>query len=370
VVRTPDISLVISSFERPRNLERSLTSIARQAGVDGRFEVVISDDGSEDETAELVRAFARSVDFPVRYVTHPHEDFQLARCRNEGAMASRAPYLLFLDGDCVLPPDHVALHLEKRREGIVMGGDCVRLGRDISERVTVESVKRGDLPEVPASELKRLRVQAWKARFYNLIQHPTKPKVIGNNIGIWRSDYESINGYDENFIGWGCEDDDFRIRVHRAGLTVRSILDWTFTYHLWHPADPSQPQRWRQGRNVGYFSRPVRLTRCRNGLRKRSNKDLGISYAGIPRDLERAGNLIRATAPEGAGEVEVLILPGSGRFSGRADCNILVVLDDAPEARKHVPKAHLVIFECGDRGVAHDSRMGWPEVDQALAAVQ
>lgn len=345
-------------------------SVGRQVGVDGRFELVISDDGSQDATAALVDAFARAVDFPVRFVTHPHEGFQLARCRNEGAAASRAPYLLFLDGDCVLPPDHVARHLEKRRKGVVMGGDCVRLDEDASERVTVESLKRGDLPEAPASELMRLRIQAWKARFYNLIRHATKPKVIGNNIGIWRSDYESINGYDENFIGWGCEDDDLRIRIHRAGLTVRSILHWTFTYHLWHPADPSQPKRWKEGRNVAYFSRPFRLTRCRNGLRKRSNEDLWISYAGIPRDSARASDLIRATAPKGRGEVEVLVLPGSGRFSGNADCNILVVLDDTPEARKHIPKAHLVIFDCRLPGVAEDISMGSPEVNRALATVR
>src|SRR6266481_4643090 len=101
-----EIALLVSTFQRPAHLRRVLKSIAAQRGVSGALEVVVSDDGSQDDTHEIVRQFAEAASFPVHLTTHPHDGFQLARIRNEGAAASTAPYLLFLDGDCVLPPDH------------------------------------------------------------------------------------------------------------------------------------------------------------------------------------------------------------------------------------------------------------------------
>ena len=51
----PEIAALISSYQRPGHLRRTLLSIALQRGVAGRFEVVVTDDGSTDETPELVR---------------------------------------------------------------------------------------------------------------------------------------------------------------------------------------------------------------------------------------------------------------------------------------------------------------------------
>ena len=81
------------------------------------MELVVTDDGSTDETPGIVRDFAERANFPVQFTTHPHTTFQLARCRNEGVRASPRTYLLFLDGDCILPADHVSTHLARRKRG-------------------------------------------------------------------------------------------------------------------------------------------------------------------------------------------------------------------------------------------------------------
>jgi hypothetical protein len=150
-----------------------------------------------------------------------------------------------------------------------MAGDCCRLDQAASETVTEATIKTGNFAHLaPAAEIKRLRKQHWKSRFYALLRHPSKPKLIGNNVGVWRSDYQRVNGYDENFEGWGGEDDDLRLRLHQARIRIRSILGWTYTYHLWHPSDPTQPKIWREGQNVAYLLRRDRPTRCLNGLHK------------------------------------------------------------------------------------------------------
>jgi GT2 family glycosyltransferase len=105
-----------------------------------------------------------------------------------------------------------------------------------------------------------------KALVYSFLRHPTKPKLYGGNVGIFREDYQRINGYDENFRGWGCEDDDLRLRLRQAGVRIRSVLGATRTYHLWHPPGQTTPQRWRDGANVDYLHRQERSARCERGL--------------------------------------------------------------------------------------------------------
>lgn len=369
----PEIALVMSTYQRPEHLRRALDSIALQEGVEGRLELVVTDDGSTDETPAIVDAFAREAPFRVGFTTHPHTTFQLSRCRNEGVRASRAPYLLFLDGDCILPRDHVRAHLLRRRAGTVMAGDCCRLDEEALRRVTRDVVRSGQFARwAPAGELRRLRKLDRAATFYRLIRHPTKPKLIGNNIGMWRVDYERVNGYDENFQGWGCEDDDLRHRLRRAGVRVASILRWTHTYHLWHPPDTTMPAHWREGANVDYFLRKGRLTRCRNGLEKRSLDDLAIRVVGRARPGHAVAELVerRFASPRHVRpEVEILLLPGEGRFSGRADCNVLVAL--APEAAQDplARGAHLTIHPPFDERTIGGACDPLGRLEQALAAV-
>ncbi|MBN1852742.1 MAG: glycosyltransferase, partial [Pirellulales bacterium] len=264
----PPVALLISSYNRPRHLALALTSIEHQRHDPAGMEVVITDDGSDSDTLAVVADYAARAKWAVKLTTHSHAAFQLARCRNEGVLASRAPYLLFLDGDCILPPDHVAQHLRRRRSGMVMAGDCCRLGANISRQIDDVAIRDGQFLEWESrAERRRLRNQYRKSLMYNLLHHPTKPKLTGNNIGIWRQDYEQINGFDEHYEGWGCEDNDLQVRLRRVGIRVASILKWTHSYHLWHPPALSCPGRWHDGTNVTYLENArYRPVRCNHGL--------------------------------------------------------------------------------------------------------
>ncbi len=264
-----DVTVVICTFERPEHVRRSLLSLAMQTGLPEGFEVVVTDDGSRDETADVVAEFARSANFPIAWTSHPHDGFQVAKTRNDGVRLARGRYLLLLDGDCIVPPDHLAQHLAFRRPGLVASGDCCRFDAEASRCITDAVIASGEyLDWAPPAEIKRLRRRHLRATLYSFIGHPRKPALIGNNVGCWRADYERVNGYDENYREWGCEDDDFGLRLRWAGCRVRSILGRTRAYHLWHPPHPSMPARWRDCKNTEYFLSRPRKARCENGFHR------------------------------------------------------------------------------------------------------
>lgn len=265
-----DLAVIVTTFQRPRHLQLVLESILVQSDVDGRFELCVTDDGSMDETASVVRTLSERASFPVSFVTHEHVTFEAARCRNDGVRNTAAPYLLFLDGDCLIPRDHLAIHLQNRKRGVAMIGDAARLDEGTSEQVDGATICANGLPAlISNAERRRLRKVSFKYGLYNLLRHPTKPyKLRSGNFAIWREDIERVNGFDENFQGWGGEDDDLGRRLRRASVRLESIVRQTHAYHLWHPREVTAPNRVKRASNTQYLWRADAPARCLNGLKK------------------------------------------------------------------------------------------------------
>jgi hypothetical protein len=147
---------------------------------------------------------------------------------------------------------------------------------------------------------------------------------------MWRNDFARVNGCDERFVGWGQEDDDLGLRLRATGVRLESILDRTWSLHVWHPIDASATRRWRDGANVPYFLRRGRLAVCRHGLEERPAAAL---VWGLPDDSEqtplgRAISDCLGEAPLAAAgrpcEVEIVARPGRARFHRRAQCRLLI----------------------------------------------
>ena len=340
--------MLVSTYQRPEHLRRCLESLSLQTGVEGAMEVIITDDGSTDETGNVVREFADRVPFRVAFSTHAHTEFQLARCHNEGVRVATAAYLLFTDGDCVLPPDHVRKHLEARRRGWVVAGDCYRLDQETSQRVTLDAIRQNQYQSyVPLSERCRLASKATRAHASQWLGCRMRPRLTGSNIGLWRADLERVNGFDESFVGWGLEDHDLQRRLSWLGLRTRSILHRTIGFHLWHERDPSFTRNNKSTPNLEYSRRPWLLIKCLNGLAKRGFEDLDIRFVGETsifggRGSDRPGP-----------EIEILPWPSTGRFSGTAQCNVLAVRGQHPIDRRVRQQANIIATRSADLDLRH-----------------
>ena len=91
----PAVSVIIPTYDRPRLLRRAVES-ARSAGES--VEVVVVDDASTDETAEVCRKLAG-----IKYVRLERNQ-GVAGSRNAGIQQARGEFLAFLDGDDLWEP--------------------------------------------------------------------------------------------------------------------------------------------------------------------------------------------------------------------------------------------------------------------------
>ncbi len=325
--RSPELTVIVSTFERPDHLARCLASLERQTLPADQFEIVIADDGSRDRTFEIVSEFAGRSAIHCDFATHVHDGYRKSKALNAAIRRGSAAYLVLTDGDCIFPPDHLARHLAARRPGVVRAGNAVYLNERKSTAIDVAAIRSGDwMTRVPRGLPLRLQSLRWKSWWYARRNHPIKPKLVGNNIGVWRDQLEAINGFDERFRGWGCEDDDLGRRLRAHGARVESLLGWTFAYHLWHASDPTAPRTWREGANVEYYQRALVTRRCLQGLRPLPFGELRIR---VLHDGSRAplANLLAAMfrpAKSNPPELEILLWPHADGFSGEADGNVLV----------------------------------------------
>lgn len=371
---TPAVSLIVTTYQMPFHLERVLAAVEQQT-VASRMEVIVSDDGSTDATAQVVQRFATGAKFPVKFVSLPHEGFQLARTRNEGVRHAKAPHIVFLDGDCLIEPNHVEQHLSCWRPQRVTNTYCVRLEQAASEKIDVASVRSGNyLRSVPSSELRKLWIMQLKAWWYRGIGSSRKPALRGGNMGIARADYERVNGYDERFRAWGKEDDDLGLRVRAAGLKVDYILHRTRTYHLWHPPAASKPKSFKEGDNYAYFSRKIRLTKCLDGLQQRTPAKVTIRLIGRAADSTDAIRWVQGAGCQIVRDDRVhadveLALASDVRFSKNSDCRVLFVDGDTGQLAANSKQAQIVLSADGLLGDDRQIRLPFYELASFYAAL-
>ncbi len=111
----------------------------------------------------------------------------------------------------------------------------------------------------------------------------------GCNIGVWRSDFLAVDGFDEAFSGWGHEDSDFAIRLIRAGLKLKDGRFAVPVLHLWHKENDrsQQPENQR------------RLQATLNGNHTRAERGLS-QYASANTRNQATDIQARGAAPDSA----------------------------------------------------------------------
>ncbi len=234
------ISVVISTYNRPDALERVLA--AGIAQFDPSYELIVADDGSTEATRETVARIAQTSPVHIEHVWHPDDGFRLSGIRNKGIARARGDYIIFLDGDCVPQHDFVLRHRMLAAEGAIVTGSRILLDEMLTRDVIANKISLPD-QSVGFWLKQRLGGHANKVapifvklpdRNWRQFDHFKWRGIKGCNMSAWRSDLERVNGFDENFVGWGHEDADLVVRLANCGVHRKLGAYATEIFHLWH----------------------------------------------------------------------------------------------------------------------------------------
>ncbi len=239
------ISVIVTTSNRPDALSLVLRGLAAQNA--GDFEVLVADDGSTPDTATAIDALRTHLPYAIRHVWQADEGFHAPMARNRAAAQAGGAYLIFLDGDCVPLVDFIAMHRRLALTGWFVSGNRVLLSESLSAKAVRE---QAPLWNWSAAQWTVARLSGRVNRLTPLLRLVdwSQPRAdwIGAktcNLAAWREDFLAVNGFDEDFIGWGYEDSDFVQRLLNAGRRRRTTRWAVPVLHLWHRAqDRSREQ--------------------------------------------------------------------------------------------------------------------------------
>ena len=219
-------SIIVPVYNRPDEVDELLQSLAQQTCKD--MEVIIVEDGSSLPCENIVHRYAGKL--PLRYYTK--ENSGPGQTRNFGAEHSQGEFLIFLDSDCVLPPNFLQAVDDElgKRECDAWGGpdraheSFTPVQKAISYSMTSFLTTGG---------IRGGRKQMDK-KFY--------PRSF--NMGIRRSLYRQLGGFSSMRFG---EDIDLSLRIYKSGANCRLLPEaW-----VWHKRRTDFKKFFKQVHNSG-----------------------------------------------------------------------------------------------------------------------
>lgn len=100
------VSVIIPCYNNAKYLKKCIDSVLNQTY--SNFEVIIVDDGSDDNPESIICQYSDSRIKPI--ILLPHNG--VSASRNEGIEHSKGEYIIFIDGDDWIEPDHIACLVE------------------------------------------------------------------------------------------------------------------------------------------------------------------------------------------------------------------------------------------------------------------
>jgi GT2 family glycosyltransferase len=188
------VAVVMATRDRPERLTRALAALRAQTLRSDAYEIVVVDDGSGPDTADVLHRFRECGDTPALEILREEASMGRAAARNRGWRAALAPLIAFTDDDCVATPGWLEALL------------------------AVAVANPGAIVQGPT----RPDPQEWPR--YGPFSHTLDNGSLSRgfetaNILYPRAVLERVGGFDETaFAKWGGEDADLGWRAIEAGV--------------------------------------------------------------------------------------------------------------------------------------------------------
>lgn len=209
-------TVIIPCYNQAGYLREAVQSVLAQEGV--ATEVVVVDDGSTDDTAQVAGEFGEKVNYIYQ------ENAGVSVARNTGWRAASGNLICFLDADDYLLPDMLRQHARQaalRPDAAVFYGGCVVVGPGGEEQMRIEPIPLPDYPLTQLLIINRFPICA---------------------VSVRRTALQTVQGFDLELRS--CEDWDCWIRLAAAEHRFVRVPDAWAAYRRYPESKSSVPVRW------------------------------------------------------------------------------------------------------------------------------
>lgn len=263
-MKPKSLSLIITTYNWPEALDLVLDSVKNQSDLPD--EIIIADDGSTQETADLVAYYQRHFSVPVIHSWQEDTGFRLSRSRNRAIAKAQGEYIVMIDGDMLLHPHFIRDHKQAAKRGQFIQGRRTLLTQELSKQALSHKQHRfSTWASGIKNKLNALRIPFLSPLISKLFSKQSYYSVRGCNMSMWRRDLITVNGFNEDFVGWGREDSEFVLRMLNNGISRYDLRLGGVAYHLYH----KENTRDKLDENDELLEKAVKMRQrtCQHGLK-------------------------------------------------------------------------------------------------------
>lgn len=225
------VSLIITTFNWPQALALTLKSIEFQTALPD--EIIIADDGSNKETQKEILKFQQSSNLNIKHSWQQNKGFRAAKSRNKAIAKSSTDYLILIDGDVILHPKFIEDHINNAEIGYFIQGRRVLLSQDKTKELLEGKKISFSFFSLGFKNRKNLIYSKFLSKIFVKKKNYLRG-IMTCNMSFFKKDCVDINGFNNDFEGWGREDSEFIVRLFNNGIIRKNIRFNSILFHLWH----------------------------------------------------------------------------------------------------------------------------------------
>ncbi|WP_297983550.1 glycosyltransferase [uncultured Chryseobacterium sp.] len=270
-----DVSLIITTYNRPDALTSVLQSVLSQTVLPKQ--VIVADDGSKGATKQVIEHYKNILPVELIHSWQPDNGFRVAEARNRALAKVTGEYVILIDGDIVMHPNFIEDHIKFAKKKVMLQGGRMLMTIEKTQEIlnTPEKYPLIKWFDKGVEQRFEKRFSAWRMPWINNIIHKEKPHyhkgIRSCNMSFFLTDALTVNGFNNEFVGWGREDSEFAARLFNSGVKRKDIRYAAIGYHLYH----KEEKRDALPVNDEILNRALQenIVRCEDGVYRFISKD-------------------------------------------------------------------------------------------------